>query len=55
MVHVEWVNHTGRVAIVTPNDRSMSVRNRCVIERLRDNFVLTLCLLTFPLVQEICS
>ena len=26
------VNHTSWVAVVTPNDRPKSVRNRCVIE-----------------------
>ena len=26
------VNHTSRVAVVTPTDRPKSVRNRCLIE-----------------------
>ena len=37
---VNWFNHTSCVAIVTPTDRSKSVRNRCVIEVFGDVFVL---------------
>ena len=37
------VNHTSRVAVVTPTDRPKSVRNRCVIELFCGVFVLSLC------------
>ena len=37
------VNHTSRVAVVTPTDRPKSVRNRCVIELFVVFFVLSLC------------
>ena len=30
--HVNQVNHTSWVAVVTPTDRPKSVRNRCLIE-----------------------
>ena len=33
LVHVNQVNHTSLVAVVTPTDRPKSVSNRCVIER----------------------
>ena len=42
--NVGQVNHTGKVVIVTPNDRLKSVRNRSVIEPFGDVFVL-LCLI----------
>ena len=35
-------NHTSKVAIVTPNDRPKSVRNRYVIEVFGGFFVVTL-------------
>ena len=37
------VNHTSWVAIVTPTDRSKSVRNRSVIELFIALFVLSFC------------
>ena len=45
---VEWkgidlVNHTIWVTVVTPTDRTKSVRNRCVIELFGDVFVLSCC------------
>ena len=39
-----WFNHTSWVAIVTPNERPKSVRNRCVIEVFGGVFVVTLLL-----------
>ena len=38
------VNHTSWVAVVTPTDRSKSVRNRCVI----DFFCDVVCVVTLP-------
>ena len=40
---VTQVNHTSWIAVVTPNDRPKSVRNRCVIELFVALFVLSLC------------
>ena len=40
---VNQVNHTSWVAVVTPTDRTKSVRNRCVIELFVALFVLSLC------------
>ena len=39
---VNQVNHTSRVAVVTPTDRPKSVHNRCVIELFMALFVLSL-------------
>ena len=41
---VNQVNHTSWVAVVTPTDRPMSVRNRCVIEL----FCGVACVVTLP-------
>ena len=43
--HVNQVNHTGWVAVVTPTDRPKSVCNRCVIEL----FCGVVCVVTLPL------
>ena len=40
---VNQVNHTSWIAVVTPTDRSKSVRNRCVIELFVVLFVLSRC------------
>ena len=50
---VNRFNHTSLVAIVTPTDRSKSVRNRCVIEVFGGVFVLSLCFLDFPVGVEV--
>ena len=42
---VNQVNHTSWVAVVTPTNRSKSVRNRCVIEL----FCGVVCIVTLPL------
>ena len=44
---VNRFNHSSLVAFVTPTDRPMSVRNRCVIEVFGGVFVLSRCLLDF--------
>ena len=41
---VNQVNHTSLVAVVTPNDRPTSVRNRCLIEL----FCGVVCVVTLP-------
>ena len=46
VVPVHQVNNTSWVTVVTPNDRSKSVRNCCVIELFVALFVLSLCLYT---------
>ena len=40
-------NHTSWVAIVTPNDRPKSIRNRCVIEVICGVFVFSSCFFDF--------
>ena len=40
---VNQVNHTSRVALVTPTDRPKSVRNCCLIELFVALFVLSFC------------
>ena len=40
---VNQVNHTSWLAVVTPTDRSKSVRNRCLIELFVALFVFSLC------------
>ena len=42
--HVNQVNHTSWMAVVTPTDRPKSVRNRCVIELFCD----LVCVVTLP-------
>ena len=45
-------NHTSWVAIVTPTSRPKSVRSSCVIEFFVGVFVLSLCILDFPVGVE---
>ena len=47
---VNQVNHTSWVTVVTPTDRSKSVRNRCLIDFLWRCLCCHFALLTFPLV-----
>ena len=46
-VPVNWFYHITWVAVVTPTDRPMSVRNRCVVEVFGGVFVLSRCVLDF--------
>ena len=41
-VHVNRLNHTSWMAVITPTDRPKSVRNRCVIEVCGGVFVLSI-------------
>ena len=45
--HVNWFNHAGWVAIVTPTDRLNSVGNSCSIKVFGGPYVLSLCFLEF--------
>ena len=51
---VNWFNHTGWVAVVTPTDRSKSVRNRWVIEVFSGVFVLSHFLFIFYGCRAFC-
>ena len=52
---VNGFNHTSWVAIVTPNDRPKSVRNRCVIENFGGVLVLPRCFLIFSVIVGLLS
>ena len=52
---VNRIDHTSRIAVVTPSDRYKSVRNRCEIELFGGITVLILCAcLTIMLCRGFC-